>query len=202
MNKLSYVLTLIICLTFTNVTFAQKANDVLDKTAEKFKSSGGVKAQFTYAINDQHGEGQISLSEKKFFCSTDVMKSWYDGKDMWHYVISNEEVNVTTPTASETSRINPYSFLNIYKKGYSCSFGKNTSTEYVINMNGKDNATFKNIVVKINKKTYQPTYIKTVGKKVTTEVTIKSLKTGVKFSDSEFKFNKKNYPNVDIIDLR
>jgi outer membrane lipoprotein-sorting protein len=181
---------------------AENAKEILDKAAARFKSAGNIKADFVLAVNGNDMNGTLYVSGKKFKCSTDAVTSWFDGKTMWHYVAANDEVNVTNPSAAEIARMNPYSFLSLYKNGYKCEMGKSSANEYEVILTGQKGSTFSHISVRINKKSYQPSYIKTTGSKAVTEISVKSLKKNQKFSDSIFKFNKNKYPNVEIVDLR
>lgn len=202
MKKVIMLFSLLFGLLFVANADAENAKTILDKAAAQLKAAGNVKAEFSVSVNGNISNGNLCLSGSKFVCSTDAVKSWFDGKTMWHYVVANDEVNVTNPSVSETARMNPYSFLNLYKKGYKCEMGKSTAADYEVILTGEAGATFTSIVVRLSKQTYQPTYIKTIGKKVTTEIAVKSLKKNQKFSDATFKFNKSKYPNVEIIDLR
>ena len=55
---------------------------------------------------------------RKFQATTPQGIVWFDGKTQWTYVKQNGEVNISNPTAAELQAINPYNFINLYKKGY------------------------------------------------------------------------------------
>lgn len=183
---------------------ADNATTILDKAAATYTKSGDVKIGFTIAVNGQSSKGQINLSGQKFLCSTGGSVAWFDGKTMWHYVKNNEEVNITNPSDKEIARMNPYHFLNIYKKGngYKSTVKKTTATEYHILLTGKKGSTYNSIEVHLNKSTYQLSYVKLVSSKRTAEITVNSYLKNQKFPASMFTFNKKEYPSAEIVDLR
>lgn len=199
-NKIIMLLVLMMSALVANA--AENATKILDKTAETFKKSGDVKIGFTINVGGQSSKGIIKISGQKFCCSTSGSVVWFDGKTMWHYVQENEEVNVTNPSEKEITRINPYAFLSIYKKGYNCKVTKTTDTEYYITLSGKKNSPYKSISLRLNKSNYQLTYVKTVTAKRTTEITVNSYIKNQKFPAYEFSFNKKEFPAAEIVDLR
>jgi len=188
---------------FAIAAHAEKATSILDKSAAMVKAAGNVNIGFNLSVEGQATTGYIKLSGSKFCCSMGGNMTWFDGKTMWHYVRENDEVNITTPTSAEVSRMNPYAFLSLYKKGYDVKLTKSTSTEHYITLTGKNkSAAYVQIDVRINKSSYQPTYVKMKTSKRTTEITVNSFLKKQNYSDASFRFNKKDYPNAEIVDLR
>lgn len=204
MKKTNKILMLLVMLMSSFVAnAAENATKILDKTSETYKKSGDVKIGFTIEVGGQSSVGTIKLSGQKFCVTTGGNVAWFDGKTMWHYVKDNEEVNVTNPSEKEITKINPYAFLNIYKKGYKCKVIKTTDKEYYVTLSGKKGSAYKTIEVHINKTSYQPTYVKMETAKRTTTVKVNSYLKNQKFDASEFTFAKKGeYKGAEIVDLR
>jgi len=181
---------------------ADKATTILDKASANFKSAGNVRIGFSMDVDGRSTTGYINVSGKKFFCDLAGACVWFDGTTMWHMIKSNEEVNVTTPSAKQVERMNPYSFLTIYKKGYKCKMGKSTNKYYEVVLTGKGNTTYNSIVVRFDKISYEPLYTKMVTKKNTMEITVNSYLTHQNFDAVSFRFNPKEFPKVEIVDLR
>ena len=201
MKKITFLLFILLAfLTVTDVK-AQDAKKILDKSAAAFTKAGNVKIGFSANVNGNNAGGTICISGSKFQLNTGDMIIWFDGKSMWSYAVVNDEVNVATPTAKEVARMNPYSFLTLYKKGYTCSMGKSTATEHEVILKGQKGSAFNTITVRMSKKTYQPTYIKTEAKS-TMEIKVNSFASKQNFPASTFTFDKKKYPKVEVIDLR
>lgn len=204
MNKiLRFTLAVVMMLTAV-VASAADAKTVLDKTYAAFQKAGDVKIQFTATVQDAPTRGTLKLSGTKLYYQTDGTTVWFDGKTMWTYVKENEEVNVTTPTQSEVARMNPYTFLSLYKKGYKIAFGSNTKKYYevVLTANGKTKGGYSVIVVHIDKQSYQPLYVSMKSSKGDTSITVNSFAGNQAYQASTFTFNKKNYPDVEVVDLR
>ena len=196
----SIILILLAFLTVTDVK-AQDAKKILDKAATAFTKAGNVKIGFSANVNGNNAGGTICISGSKFQLNTGDLIIWFDGKSMWNYVVVNDEVNVSHPSAKEVARMNPYSFLTLYKKGYDCSMGKSSSTEYEVILKGQKGSAYNRITVRMSKKSYQPTYIKTEAKSPM-EIKVNSFAANQKFAASTFTFDKKKYPKVEVIDLR
>ena len=170
----------------------QEASKVLDKTAATLKAAGNTKIGFTYEASGASSTGYIKLQGQKF-----------DGKTMWSYVKKNEEVNVTTPSAEEVAKMNPYAFLTFYKHGYAARMGNSSSKEYEVVLTGEESSAYKWVVIRINKSTHLPGSIQlTTPKGGTTVIRCNSFLKNQKYQASTFQFNKKNYPKADIVDLR
>lgn len=201
MRKIIYAFLMFLAFFTVTDVKAQDAKKILDKAASAFTKSGNVKIGFSAVANGEKAGGSICISGKKFQLNTGDFICWFDGKTMWNYVVVNDEVNVSNPSAKEVARMNPYSFLSLYKKGYTCSMGKSTSYEYEVILKGQKSSEFSRVTVRLSKKNYQPTYIKTEAK-TTLEIKVNSYAGNQKFAVSTFTFNEKKYPNVEVIDLR
>ena len=111
-------LSFIICHLSFSEAHAQSAIKVLDKAASTIALKNGVKADFKMTGGMGSASGTIVIKGKKFHATTPQATIWFDGKTQWTYLKDNDEVSVTTPNESQLQAINPYNFLNLYKKGY------------------------------------------------------------------------------------
>lgn len=192
--------------------FSQKqkeAKTLLDKTTELLQTSTGIELSFSssvYQINSLKGsaEGNLFLKGESFMLRTDEMQTWYDGKTQWSLIFDMEEVNVSNPTEEELQEINPYQLLKLYRKGYSYVLGQqNTSSQEVILKAQSKDKNYQTIHVWINKKNFEPTLLNVYTKDNTqSKIEIKHIRKNVNLPASMFKFNEKDFPDVDIIDLR
>lgn len=192
-----------ICLLVSLFAEAQEATKILDKSAATLRAAGNVKIAFTLEADGGSSAGYIKLQRQKFVINMGGTITWFDGKTMWTYVKANDEVNVTTPSADAVAKMNPYAFLSFYKKSYTAKMGKGTAKESEVVLTGKSGSPFKKVVVRINKSTKYPTVITmTSSKDAVTTIRCNSFLKNQKYQDSTFRFNKKNYPGVEVIDLR
>ncbi len=182
-------------------SFAQSAKAVLDKAAGTITAQSGVKANFKMTTANGCTSGTIAIKGKKFYATTPQAKVWFDGKTQWTYLKNNDEVNVSNPTEAQLQAINPYNFINLYKRGY--TYTMNTAgNDYVIHLMASNaNNKIKELFISVNKKSYQPKQVKMLQGKKWTTFDINSIKKE-NIPDSQFRFNAKDFPKAEVIDLR
>ncbi len=192
---------LIMAALLSTATMAQTAKSVLDKAAAHITVKEGVKANFKMKGGIGNTSGTIYIKGKKFHATTSQATVWFDGKTMWTYLKNNEEVNVSNPTEAQLQTINPYNFINLYKNGYSSTLN-NTGGAYVVHLTSTAKGQkIKELFVTIDKNSYHPTQVKLLQGKNWTIFDISDL-TNTKIADSKFRFNAKDFPQAEVIDLR
>lgn len=186
---------------FSASNTSNEAMKLLDKAAAKVNLKSGATANFTIS-SDKIGKqsGTIQIKGTKFQASTPSAIVWFNGKTQWTYLKKNEEVNVSTPSAAQQSAMNPYTFLNIYKKGYNLSVEKSASGKQVHLVAQNKQASIKEMFILID----SANNIKQVKLKQGNNwltISISNMK-AKSISDSAFTFNAKDYPQAEVIDLR
>ena len=181
---------------------AESAKRILDKAAATVSNPGGVQAHFQM-ISKQFGstEGDIAVKGRKFHATTPDATIWFDGKTQWTYMKGNDEVNISNPTEAQLQAINPYNFINIYKKGYKLE-AKKVEHFYEVHLIPTDkNRKIQEMYIVVDETSYHPTHVKMKQKDKWSTIVISRLKTA-SLSDTLFKFNSKDFPQAEIIDLR
>ena len=198
MKKICFLITTaLLCAT----TSAQTARTVLDKAAAAITAKEGVKANFRTSGGYGNTSGTIAIKGQKFHATTPQATIWFDGKTQWTYMKNNDEVNVSTPTEAQLQAINPYNFINLYKKGYASTLNK-TGKDYVVHLTATSKERkIKELFITIDKKTYHPTQVKLLQGKKWSIFDISDLKKQ-RIPDSQFRFNAKDFPTAEVIDLR
>lgn len=183
-------------------SYGQSAKQVLDKTAGIISNKSGVTASFNIS-SQQYGKtsGTISIKGRKFHADTKEAKVWFDGKTQWTYMKDNDEVNIVNPTEAQLQTINPYNFLNLYKKGYNATLNSNGNNHVVHLTASTASNKIKELFITIDKKTNHPTQVKLLQGKKWTIFDISNLKKQ-SANDAMFRFNAKDFPHAEIIDLR
>ncbi|MDR2626996.1 MAG: outer-membrane lipoprotein carrier protein LolA [Dysgonamonadaceae bacterium] len=197
--------------------FAQKdanAGKLLDKSAETFARAGGISASFTLNIKNtgaktaESFDGSILMKGDKFFLSTPETDSWFDGKTQWVYMKNSKEVNISEPTQQELQMMTPSVLFNVYKKGFNYKYtGERTDLKgypvYELELIPRKKTGVTKVIIQIGKKDNLPVSISIINKNgINNIIHINKYQTGQNFSDDLFVFNKKKYPEVEIIDLR
>lgn len=213
MNRISLLLLgILLCMPLC-AQRDQQAKELLDKASATFRSAGGIQVKFDLTGYSKNGtrkgseQGEIKLKGNKFVLDTNNATSWFDGQTQWSYLKASDEVNISNPTPEELENINPYSLISQYRQGYNYKYNGSKSIngrqgdELILTPTGK-NKDISRITLFISKNG-QPIHLKIEQKDQTwNEITITSYKTGEKYPDSLFKFNKRNYPDAETVDLR
>ena len=137
----------------------------------------------------------------KLHMKSDASTMWFDGKTLWTYMASNEEVNISRPTKQQLQTLNPYTFINLYKKGYKETM-TSSATEHIVHLTATDpQHRIREAFITVDKTSYAPKTIKMLIDQKWTTFTVTGLKQE-KLADSRFSFDADAYPDAEIIDLR
>lgn len=188
------------CSLFTSLAEAQTAKQVLDKTAATVSNKTGASASFTIKGGNMNASGTIAIKGKKFHASTPQATIWFDGKTQWTYVKDNDEVNVSNPNDAELAAINPYNFIYMYKNGYTYTMTKKGGN-FKVHLKATGKKGISEMYILVNQKSYTPSQIRMKQQKGWTTIDIKNFKKA-NMADGTFRFNSKDFPSAEIIDLR
>ena len=200
MKRLSLILLTILLATGIYAQNAAQARKILDKTAAIVGRKGGASANFSVSGKYGNTSGTISIKGNKFNARTPQAIVWYDGKTQWTYMKKSQEVNVSTPTEAQHQSMNPYKFVNIYKNGFKLGV-KNVSGGWQVHLYATNQKrTIKEMYITIGKN-YYPKTIKMRQSNGWTTINVSNFKAR-NLSDATFRFNAKDFPNAEVIDLR
>lgn len=194
--------SIIILSTPTNAQNAALAKKILDQTANILCKKGGAKASFSISSpNIPQTSGTISIKGKKFHATTPQNTVWFDGKTQWTYSKNTNEVNISIPNAAKQAAMNPYTFINIYKCGYTLGIN-DSGRNYKVHLKTIDKKnSIKEMYITINKKSHIPYQVKMLLYKGWTTININDFN-AISLPNSLFVFNSKDLPKAEIIDLR
>lgn len=190
-----------------------KAKAVLDKVSAKFKSMSSLKANFALNMNDAKGKskgtksGVFLMKGNKYRVNMNGQQIICDGKSVWTYLPANKEVQVTSfdPNAQSISPAKLFSgsYNNEYKSVYA---GEKTIAGRkvdVIDMTPVSAKSFKKVTLYVDKVSTMITggimYDKSGG---SYGYTISGVTPNAKVAETEFTFDAKKNPGVEVIDLR
>lgn len=193
-------------------TLADNPKRVLDKTSNLLKGSGGIQATFEATVFkgvQEKGttEGTIHVQGNKFKIVSSQMTTWFDGKTQWSHIPGSGETYVSTPTEAELQSINPYTFINLYKNGYSYAMSEtiyNGRACYEVKLIArKKQAGIQEMRIVIDKASYLPYSVRIKPSNGNwLRIRVRNVKTGKAWNASFFQFNKTEHPDVELIDLR
>ena len=191
--------------------FAQDAMKVLDITADRIRKAGNVKIEYKAGIfagstEKASSSGTMWLQESKMKLDTEDIKTWYNGKTRWCYVPSSNEVNIDEPSKKEMAAMNPYTFMNIYKKGFKMTVKETVlrgEAVYEVYLKARyAKMDVKEVYVDIRKSDYQPLCIRVREDNDWQRVSILNFKGNLQLNDDFFNFKESDYPNVLVNDMR
>jgi len=184
---------------------------VLDIAAERIQKAGNVMIEykaslFAGATEKASNSGTMWLQGSKMKLDVDGITTWYDGKTRWCYLPSANEVNIDEPSNKEMAAMNPYTFMNIYKKGFKMTVKETVlrgDAVYEVYLKARyAKMDVKEVYVDIRKSDYQPLCIRVREDNDWQRVSVLSFKGNQQLGDDFFTFPEKNYPDVIINDMR
>ena len=195
-----FVLFLALAIVVSLTTSAQTAKQILDKTAAAMSSKGGARANFSMSGKYGNVSGSIAVKGNKFNAYTPASIVWYDGRTQWTYMKKTQEVNVSTPTEAQQQSINPYKFIYIYKSGYTLS-SKPVAGGWQVHLVAQNKSrSIKEMYITVSKG-YKLKQVKMRQSSGWTTINVINFRKA-NLSDSHFRFNSREYPNAEVIDLR
>lgn len=216
MKKLSLFASLLLLI---GNTFAQqdaKAKEILDKFSETTKTYQTIQIDFSFTLENieedikESNTGSVALKDNFYRLNMPAlgMEVFSNGKTSWTYLPDAEEVNVSENDPENDDALNPANLFSIYEKGFDYKTngeitiaGKKAVVIELYPQNKERD--FSKIELAIDKSKYHILRAKTFGKDGNLYIfEMTSMKTNEDLPDSYFIFNEKNYPNVDVIDMR
>lgn len=191
-----------------------EAKKILDAVSAKFKTYASPQASFTYKVENTAGKalstkkGTVVMKGSKFRVSMDGMEIFSDGKTIWNYDKSANEVTVNNVNEGGTAMTPQKIFTNFYDKDFYYKLngvkteGGKTLSEIELTPMDKTRPYHK-VYVLVDKATntiYSAKFLEKSGGRYS--YTVNSLKATSTAADAEFIFNKSKYPGVEVVDLR
>ena len=182
------------------------AEKVLSNAADVFSKAGSIEATYTFSsAKGGNSKGNIKVDGKKYKIEMPHFIVWYDGNNQWEYVVKMNQCTLSTPTSQELSQLNHYAILNSYKNSYKATSVKsNIKGTYAIRLTPlSSNSPISKATIFIKASDWQPVRLDILDKTGNlSTILVTGISLGKKFNESTFTFDKKNYPGVELIDLR
>lgn len=190
------------------------AKQVLDAVSAKFKTFSSVQAGFAYKVENGAGKalstknGTVWMKGNKYKVSFGGQEIFSDGKTVWNYDKSSNEVTINNVDASGSTLTPQKLFTNFYDKDFlyllngEKKVGGKTLQEIEMTPTDKSKA-FHKVYLQVDKtaKTiYSTKVLENGGNRYT--YTVSTMKTNAPLADNQFVFDKNKYPGVEVVDLR
>lgn len=211
MKRLILLLFSLFTLSSLHLSRAQDPMKVLDIAAERIRKAGNVKIEykaglFAGATEKASASGTMWLQGSKMKLDVDGIVTWYDGKTRWCYLPSANEVNIDEPSKKEMASMNPYTFMDIYKKGFKMTVKETVlrgDAVYEVYLKARyAKMDVKEVYVDIRKSDYQPLCIRVREDNDWQRVSVLSFEGNLQLADDFFTFPQKDYSDVLVNDMR
>lgn len=215
------LLSLSLCL-FTVAMQAQqeevdaKANSILQALSKKTKTYKSIKANFDITIygkdkkvtDTQKGNLIVKGGKYRLEVKNQVVIS--DSNTMWTYLKDANEVQINNVDHSaDKGAISPTNIFTIYEKGFKSHFDAETTEKGATIENIElfpkhpEKEKYHTLKLQIDKNKNQIVSVVVFMKDGTVmEYTIGSFETDTTLPSNTFTFNPKDYPGIDVEDLR
>ncbi len=202
-----------------------KAKVILDGVSKKYKAFSAIKSDFSYVLdnpqenvksykqsgtiiaNPKTNKFRVTVYDGSGSTKTIDQEIISDGKTQWTYLKKDNEIQINDADSNPQS-LNPAQVFTIYEKGYKYLFTGEVKQQGVIYQqidltpvdSKKPFFKIKLLVNKAKSLIYSAAVFDKNGSKYT--YILNSAATDYKGADTVFGFNKKNYPGVEVVDLR
>lgn len=189
------------------VVVDKQAEGIISKTSSKLKSESPISIDFSLSTKENRKssseKGSLTFNNNKYFASFIDNKVYCDGKSVWIYNKDTKEVNINNVDNSENDILNISKFVADANKNYRAKLIRQEKGNYVIDLLPKKKSDISKVRLLINKKSSRINEMSLSYKSGNTYIyKITSYKVKVKTIDTDFVFQKKNFPNATIVDLR
>lgn len=209
----SFVLSVVLfsgaLLTTARAQGDKKSTAILDAMSNKYQKIKSFKAVFTYTPDGGKPlKGDATVKGTKFRLKMAGQEIFNDGKLMATYIKETNEVNLQDFDPSAGGDLDPTRIYSAYKKGFKYAYlnekkeGAKTFDVVELTSTGKNSQVDK-VQIEVSKadnsinswKIFQKN-----GQKVTYKV--EQFQPDVTVADNFFTFNAKQFPGVEVVDLR
>ncbi|HRN92135.1 MAG TPA: outer membrane lipoprotein carrier protein LolA [Ferruginibacter sp.] len=189
-----------------------EAKKVLDAVSAKFKKFKTIQAVFNLKIENASNKiignknGSVYMKGNKYRVSVSGQEIFSDGTNIWTYDHDANEVTISQFDVSANSITPQKLFTNFYDKDFLYRLNNDVTVQgkvmKEVELTPIDKTKpFHKVLIHISNNTIQSTKIfEKTGNRYTYSVT--SMKTDVPVGDDIFIFNAKDFPGVEIVDLR
>jgi chaperone LolA len=191
-----------------------EAKKILDAVSAKFKTYKTVKANFTLKVENSAGKAQgtktgtLSMKGMKYKVLITGQEIICDGKTIWTFDKSANEVQVSTLDNSAGNITPQKLFTNFYDKDFLYIQNEDVTRAgkvyQVIELTPIDKTKpFFKVQIEVDKVAKSIVSTKVFEKNGNRYTySINSMSTNADIPDSTFVFDPKKYPGVEVIDLR
>ncbi len=186
------------------------AKKILDAVSAKFKTFKTVQSNFNLKIENSSNKlmgtkkGIVYMKGTRYRIKVAGQDIFSDGSNVWTVDAVSKEITLTKLDASNNTITPQKLFTNFYDKDFLYKLNSDAKGIQEIELTPIDKTKmFHKVIVFINKATQTITSTKIfekAGNRYT--YTVSDMNTKATIPDATFLFNQKNYPGMELVDLR
>ncbi len=186
------------------------AKKILDAVSAKFKSFKTVQSKFSLRIENSSNKlmgnktGTVFMKGTRYRIKVSGQEIYCDGSNVWTVDMAAKEVTISKLDPSNNTITPQKLFTNFYDKDFLYKLNSDAKGVQEIELTPIDKTKlFHKVIVFINKATQTITSTKVfekAGNRYT--YTVSGMSTNANVADATFLFNQKNYPGMEVVDLR
>jgi outer membrane lipoprotein carrier protein len=186
------------------------AKKILDAVSAKFKSFKSVQSKFSLKIENSTGKvlgskaGTVYMKGTKYRINVTGQDIYCDGSNVWTVDKAAKEVTISKLDPSNNTITPQKLFTNFYDKDFLYKLNSDAKGVQEIELTPIDKSKlFHKVIVYISKVTQTITSTKVfekAGNRYTYSVS--GMNTTTAIADAIFVFDQKNYPGMEVVDLR
>ncbi len=186
------------------------AKKILDAVSAKFKTFKSVQSKFSLKIENSSNKvmgnksGTVYMKGTRYRINVTGQEIYCDGSNVWTVDKAAKEVTISKLDPSNNTITPQKLFTNFYDKDFLYKLNSDAKGVQEIELTPIDKSKlFHKVIVYINKSTQTITSTKVfekAGNRYT--YTVSGMDTKTNIADATFVFNQKNYPGMEIVDLR
>jgi len=218
MKKILSVAVLMLSIFFTTNAQAPKgmgtsdpqAKKILDAVSAKFKTFKSVQSNFSLKIENASNKvlgnktGTVYMKGTKYRIKVNGQDIFSDGVNVWTVDPGAKEITLTKLDPSNNTITPQKLFTDFYNKDFLYKLNAEVKGIQEVELTPIDKSKlFHKVLVFINKATNSITSTKIfekAGNRYT--YTVSGMTTNGNIADAMFVFNQKNYPGMELVDLR
>lgn len=212
-NKVFLVVLLLISCPLLAQNTQVQAEPIIEKTVQKYNALSSFSLNFSMKMEEnktqiQHLSGSLVVKKEKYLLSFEDQIIANDGKMIWNYQKSTNEASLfEIDDDDDFSLFHPTKMLKNWKQDFTVKFIREETLQKkrvdIVDLTFKKKTPFYKMRLFIDKTTSMIQQIKMYemdGAVIT--YAISKFTPNAAVSDAKFTFNKNDFPNVQIIDMR
>jgi len=190
----------------------KSSEEILKQVSEKTKSYSTIKVNFTYNMDNPSAKvhesesGVLTVKGDQYRLDISGQQVISDSKTTWTYISEANEVQINSVEEDENA-MTPTKLLTSYNEDYKSKLVNEITKDgrgiYVIELKPNTEKNFTNVEMQIDKELYRIVRIAIQDKNGNTfSYIVNKFETNIPVKDTDFTFNTKDFPGVEVIDMR